>query len=40
LLTVAELLSGKTVDFPRENVTFKKAPKAQEPVTESEELPF
>jgi len=31
LLTVAELLAGKTVDFPRENVTFKKAPKASEP---------
>ena len=28
LLTVVDLLAGKTVDFPRENVTFKKAPKA------------
>ena len=25
LLTIAELLDGKTVNFPRENVTFKKA---------------
>ena len=40
LLTVADLLSGKTVDFPRENVTFKKAPKAQPPEQENEELPF
>lgn len=40
LLTVAELLAGKTVDFPRENVTFKKAPKAAEPTPESERLPF
>jgi DNA modification methylase len=31
LLTVADLLAGKTVDFPRENVTFKKAPKAHAP---------
>ncbi|HEV2383083.1 MAG TPA: DNA methyltransferase [Terriglobia bacterium] len=40
LLTVADLLSGKTVAFPRENVTFKKAPKASEPVAETEQLPF
>lgn len=40
LLTVADLLAGKTVDFPRENVTFKKAPKASEPVPETEALPF
>ncbi|HEV2177318.1 MAG TPA: DNA methyltransferase [Terriglobia bacterium] len=40
LLTVAELLAGKTLDFPRENVTFKKAPKASEPVPETETLPF
>jgi len=40
LLTVADLLSGKTVDFPRENVTFKKAPRAQPPEPENEELPF
>jgi site-specific DNA-methyltransferase (adenine-specific) len=40
LLTVADLLSGKTVDFPRENVTFKKAPKATIPETKNEELPF
>jgi DNA modification methylase len=40
LLTIADLLSGKTVDFPRENVTFKKAPKASEPVPENKTLPF
>ena len=40
LLTVVDLLAGKTVDFPRENVTFKKAPKATIPETENEELPF
>ena len=40
LLTIADLLSGKTVDFPRENVTFKKAPKAKLPETETEGLPF
>ena len=28
------------VSFPRENVTFKKAPKAQGPVAETEDLPF
>jgi hypothetical protein len=40
LLTVAELLAGKTVDFLRENVTFKKAPKATITEIENEELPF
>ena len=40
LLTVADLLADKTVDFPRENVTFKKAPKAEEPQAETERLPF
>jgi hypothetical protein len=40
LLTIADLLSGKTVDFPRENVTFKKAPKAQTDTLENEKLPF
>jgi len=40
LLTIADLLSGKTVDFPRENVTFKKAPKATEPPAQNEELQF
>ena len=39
-LTVADLLAGKTVDFPRENVTFKKAPKARSPKQENKELPF
>ena len=40
LLTVADLLSGKNVDFPRENVTFKKAPKAEAAKVENEQLPF
>jgi site-specific DNA-methyltransferase (adenine-specific) len=40
LLTVADLLSGKTVDFPRENVTFKKAPKAEKAEIENQKLPF
>jgi len=40
LLTVADLLAGKTVDFPRENVTFKKAPKADTPVAEPGTLTF
>ena len=40
LLTVEELLGGKTVEFPRENVTFKKAPKAKTPTKKSSELPF
>ncbi|HEV2495229.1 MAG TPA: DNA methyltransferase [Terriglobia bacterium] len=40
LLTVAELLAGKTLDFPRENVTFKKAPKAKAETPADETLPF
>jgi site-specific DNA-methyltransferase (adenine-specific) len=40
LLTVADLLSGKTVDFPRENVTFKKAPKAKAEAVETDALRF
>jgi hypothetical protein len=40
LLAVADLLSGKTVDFPRENVTFKKAPKAEKAEIENQKLPF
>lgn len=40
LLTIADLLSGKTVDFPRENVTFKKAPKAKAETPANETLPF
>lgn len=40
ILTVADLLSGKTVDFPRENVTFKKAPKAEPPEAQTKPLPF
>jgi len=38
LLTIADLLSGKLVEFPRENVTFKKAPKAQGREAEQLEL--
>lgn len=40
LLTVADLLSGKGVEFPRENVTFRKAPKAEASKVESEKLEF
>jgi hypothetical protein len=45
LLTIAELLSGKRVDYPptQANVTFKKSPKAGGPTAEqlhiSEDLP-
>lgn len=38
LLTIADLLSGKMVDFPRENVTFKKAPRAAKDKEEQLEL--
>jgi hypothetical protein len=40
LLTISDLLSGKTVDFPRENVTFKKAPKAKAETPANETFPF
>jgi len=40
LLTIADLLAGRTVDFPRENVTFKKAPKEKGEARESDTLPF
>jgi len=40
LLTIADLLSGKAVDFPRENVTFKKAPKAGPAAPKIEDLAF
>ena len=40
LLTVEELLGGKTLDVPRENVTFKKAPKAKAAKEKPSELPF
>ena len=40
LLTIADLISGKTVDFPRENVTFKKAQKAESSKSENRELEF
>jgi hypothetical protein len=35
ILTIAELLEGKTADFPRENVTFKKAP-GHRPIKETQ----
>ena len=40
LLTIADLLAGKAVEFPRENVTFKKAPKARSREAENKSLPF
>jgi hypothetical protein len=40
ILTIADLLSGKSVDFPRENVTFKRAPKAQGTAAGTKGLPF
>jgi site-specific DNA-methyltransferase (adenine-specific) len=40
LLTIPDLLSGKSVDYPRENVTFKKAPKAEVDQPENHDLPF
>ena len=40
LLTIADLLSGKGMDYPRENVTFKRAPKAEAELPENHDLPF
>jgi hypothetical protein len=40
ILTIADLLAGKTVDFPRENVTFKKAPKAETVEVKNRNLEF
>lgn len=40
ILTIADLLSGKSVEYPRENVTFKKAPKAKAPAATNHEFPF
>jgi hypothetical protein len=42
ILTVEELLDGKTVAYPhvRADLTFKKAPKAEEAATVSTRLPF
>jgi hypothetical protein len=44
LLTVAELLGGKGVDYPpeeaRKNVTFKQGPKAKEESEDQHGLPF
>jgi len=42
ILTVAELLEGKGIDYPSSqdsNITFKKAPKAEQPVNQ-ENLSF
>jgi DNA modification methylase len=44
LLTVAELLAGKGIDYPpeqeRKDATFKKAPKSEEEKPENQNLPF
>ena len=40
ILTVAELLAGREMKVPRENVTFKKAPKAGPAAPKIEGLPF
>ena len=41
LLTVADLLAGKAVDYPHQiNVTFKKAPRILEPAAEPGNLAF
>jgi hypothetical protein len=40
LLTIEDLLGGKGIDYPRENVTFKKAPKVRPEPGENEPLPF
>jgi hypothetical protein len=40
ILAMDELLAGNGVDYPRENVTFKKAPKVRAAKTENEKLPF
>lgn len=38
ILTIEDLLAGKTVGFPRENVTFKKAPRAEKDKEKQMEL--
>ena len=40
LLTIADLLVGKGVDYPRENVTFKKAPKSKAELPENHTINF
>ncbi len=40
LLTIEELLKGKGVEFPRENITFKKAPKAKTSKKKTTQLLF
>lgn len=39
ILTIAQLLQGKTIDYPGTNVTFKKAPRARSKQTEDSGLP-
>ena len=39
ILTIAEILNGKGIDYPHpSNVTFKRAPKAETPLPERVEL--
>jgi hypothetical protein len=40
ILTIAELLNGKQIDYPHPagNLTFKRAPKAETPLAEQLEL--
>ena len=40
LITIEEIFGGKGIDYPRENVTFKKAPTVRPEAEENEELPF
>jgi DNA modification methylase len=40
LLTIAQLLEGAKVDYPFENVTFKRAPRAKAGAPEHPSLPF
>lgn len=40
ILNVADLLGGGSVEYPRENVTFKKAPKARSEPEKPGSLPF
>jgi len=43
ILTVEELLNGKTVEYPRtrgSNVTFKKAPRSRKKLADHQDLPF
>lgn len=40
LLTVAQLFDGKTVDYPFENVTYRKGERERGPAQENLEIPF